>query len=585
MNRLKLWLYVALLLGAGTGSLYFLSNWLTVRAVAQIDHDLRVAATQVDARSQLLAAEAAQLADAVARDPSVAQALSADAEGDAGATAQSALESALRGGSEPGQGLLVATAGRTRRSVRVGGRPVQVDARAEDLLSGAALEVRRREGHVVAGDALFYVVAVPAARGASVAVGMPVSPAWLGLLRAATGADLTLLLEGRPPRSTLPPSVGAAVASAARSADGKPVGAGSLAPQRPTFATPFPLPALPLLFASAPAHRVEIIALKGLPGGAFALSEATAPLLAPVVSYVWLMALALAVLLLVGVVIGFLVTNEQKAMVPKDLVAAADRIASGDFTARAPVMAGALGTLASALNRAAEAAQDATPPAPARGDGLLGAGSGGEAPPQVPSLPASPPSRLEPPAARERMSRGPFTDERQATPAAIDGAPALATAGPGDGWPPPAPEEPAARAPSGSPFDDGASPFAPARIPGGSPAAVTSTASRPARVETRTEDLLKLSAPGADARPPALAAAATPGEPGDDEAHWQAVYEEFLRVRETCGEPREGVPYDRFRQKLQKNRDQLVAKYACRAVRFQVYVKEGKAALKASPLR
>jgi hypothetical protein len=76
------------------------------------------------------------------------------------------------------------------------------------------------------------------------------------------------------------------------------------------------------------------------------------------------------------------------------------------------------------------------------------------------------------------------------------------------------------------------------------------------------------------------------GEPGaSDEEHWRVVYSEFLKTREQCGEPREGVPYDRFRLKLQKNRDQLVAKYACRTVRFQVYVKEGKAALKASPVR
>jgi hypothetical protein len=76
------------------------------------------------------------------------------------------------------------------------------------------------------------------------------------------------------------------------------------------------------------------------------------------------------------------------------------------------------------------------------------------------------------------------------------------------------------------------------------------------------------------------------GEPvASDEDHWRVVYGEFLKTREQCGEPREGVPYDRFRLKLQKNRDQLVAKYACRTVRFQVYVKEGRAALKASPVR
>jgi hypothetical protein len=37
--------------------------------------------------------------------------------------------------------------------------------------------------------------------------------------------------------------------------------------------------------------------------------------------------------------------------------------------------------------------------------------------------------------------------------------------------------------------------------------------------------------------------------------------------------------------KLIRNREQLVKKYQCRTVRFQVYEKDGKAALKATPVR
>ncbi len=47
----------------------------------------------------------------------------------------------------------------------------------------------------------------------------------------------------------------------------------------------------------------------------------------------------------------------------------------------------------------------------------------------------------------------------------------------------------------------------------------------------------------------------------------------------------EGLTWDRFRDKLRRNRDALAQKYACRTVRFQVYVKDGKAALKATPIR
>jgi hypothetical protein len=63
------------------------------------------------------------------------------------------------------------------------------------------------------------------------------------------------------------------------------------------------------------------------------------------------------------------------------------------------------------------------------------------------------------------------------------------------------------------------------------------------------------------------------------------VYQEFLRLRVDCGESVEGLTWDRFRDKLRKNRDALALKYACRTVRFQVYTKDAKAALKATPVR
>jgi hypothetical protein len=92
--------------------------------------------------------------------------------------------------------------------------------------------------------------------------------------------------------------------------------------------------------------------------------------------------------------------------------------------------------------------------------------------------------------------------------------------------------------------------------------------------------------------PPAPAPAAAPaaraapaGEPGDDEQHWREVFREFVRTRSECGESAEGLTFERFRQKLETNRSALVAKYGCKTVRFQVYVKEGKAALKATPVR
>jgi len=78
-------------------------------------------------------------------------------------------------------------------------------------------------------------------------------------------------------------------------------------------------------------------------------------------------------------------------------------------------------------------------------------------------------------------------------------------------------------------------------------------------------------------------AAATPAS--TEEAHFQEVYREFVETRERCGEGADGLTYDKFAAKLRKNKEQLVQKYACKTVRFQVYVKEGKAALKATPVK
>ncbi len=71
----------------------------------------------------------------------------------------------------------------------------------------------------------------------------------------------------------------------------------------------------------------------------------------------------------------------------------------------------------------------------------------------------------------------------------------------------------------------------------------------------------------------------------EEEYHFQEVFREFVLTRERCMEPSDGLTYDKFVQKLRKNKEQLMAKYTCRTVKFQVYVKENKAALKATPVK
>jgi hypothetical protein len=70
-----------------------------------------------------------------------------------------------------------------------------------------------------------------------------------------------------------------------------------------------------------------------------------------------------------------------------------------------------------------------------------------------------------------------------------------------------------------------------------------------------------------------------------EEQHFEEVFREFIATRERCGEPADGLTYDKFVPKLRKNKEQLVQKYNCKTVRFTVYVKDGKAALKATPVK
>jgi hypothetical protein len=67
--------------------------------------------------------------------------------------------------------------------------------------------------------------------------------------------------------------------------------------------------------------------------------------------------------------------------------------------------------------------------------------------------------------------------------------------------------------------------------------------------------------------------------------YFKSVYDQFVEVKQSCGEPTSGLNYQKFSEKLIKNRDDLMAKTGCKEVRFTVYVKDGKAALKATPVK
>ncbi|MFZ5470005.1 MAG: MXAN_5187 C-terminal domain-containing protein [Myxococcota bacterium] len=115
------------------------------------------------------------------------------------------------------------------------------------------------------------------------------------------------------------------------------------------------------------------------------------------------------------------------------------------------------------------------------------------------------------------------------------------------------------------------------------------------RVAMVSEDLLQASQsrtalepePSSPHLPPPLPSVqpVAPATVSPEEQHFQEVFRDFVATRERCGEPADGLTYGKFVLQLRKNKEALVQKYSCRSVRFHVFVKDGKAALRATPVK
>jgi hypothetical protein len=88
------------------------------------------------------------------------------------------------------------------------------------------------------------------------------------------------------------------------------------------------------------------------------------------------------------------------------------------------------------------------------------------------------------------------------------------------------------------------------------------------------EELIKQSATGAFA---AIA--------GTEEAHFKDTYQQFIATKQQCGEAVAGLTYEKFKETLRKNQEKIQQAHGTSRVRFTVYVKDGKAALKATPIK
>jgi hypothetical protein len=88
---------------------------------------------------------------------------------------------------------------------------------------------------------------------------------------------------------------------------------------------------------------------------------------------------------------------------------------------------------------------------------------------------------------------------------------------------------------------------------------------------------------GPDGPPPAPPE--PPAAPGGENAAWREVYDQFVVTKKQCGENVDKLTFDAFTAKLDKNKQAVIDKTGCVDVSFRVYIKDGKAALKATPVK
>lgn len=543
LNRIKVWVYVLIVVGVGVWSTRGRSMVGSGRAVAIADARLVAAAGQLDVGLKLIESRAAAVAGLAALDRGLIEALSARQEsspepkapkGKGKARKAAAASEAEERDEEARERLVEASArsavdlaekalgfelpplsfwaaadrGGIAKKLKTGSEGPQKEA--VSFLADASKGQPRR-GFARVNDGLWYGVGIPMAGGGALVLFVALDEAWARSLQASAGVDVTLSAGLPKAVTTLPPADAKLISAAALARAGMPVDAGRLDKVAAGLDPPFKVPPLPLLFGTAPGARAQAVALTGVKDGYAVLSAPVAPFLGSVVQNEWTGLAFFVGALLLGALTGLLVHGEAAAQVPAELLQAAGRIERGDFGARVPGMAGKFGTVAAALNRAADAASHVA-----------------------------------------------------AAVAAPDGTAQFF------GRAPSHPEEA-----GGQSHDPSAAP--PAPVEDGTQKAFSTT-------QRLDGSAMYAGSFGLAPEPPA-AAPEQLSDAQEEERHWEQTFDEFLRVRDECGEGSDGLTFDRFRVKLEKNKETLVQKYGCRTVRFQVYVKEGKAALKATPVK
>lgn len=72
-------------------------------------------------------------------------------------------------------------------------------------------------------------------------------------------------------------------------------------------------------------------------------------------------------------------------------------------------------------------------------------------------------------------------------------------------------------------------------------------------------------------------------DPLSDTEYFKSLYEKYIETQKQCGESTNKFTLEQFVSRLAREKERLMQTHNCRNVRFTVYVKEGKASLKATP--
>ncbi|WP_373046070.1 MXAN_5187 C-terminal domain-containing protein [Vulgatibacter sp.] len=616
-----------------------------VRAVHnQLDGQLARAAKAVPGALQATSERGLALAADVAADEAVAEALATAARqngkpdqtlldrviGAADATAEKRGEHEVR--------HLVAVATGTGAAVFRQGTGNEFAAEAGVPLVKEALGGSRGSVVTSLGDAVYRLAAAPVGAGGApvgaVAVGFPLDDSFANGLRDTLGADVTVMYGGKVVATSLGAEErGLLPAASAGVSPGAGYGFGELPEE--TYSL-FGLVDLPLFASDSTAARARLLKVPGLEGADVVLSTPTTASLAPVADGQKTTVLLTGVVLVLGLLFTGLARNRGGGYEAEDVEGLADvteRAAGGDATARAAeFLPGDLGRLARAINKLA--ARTRTPAVAAAAAAPAPAVEAEAAPAAAAALADQFPfggaeaarteEAAEEPAQADATEPAAPAHEPTPGPAALASAPSAGpvgaiTAGPNadpDFFEAPAPQRqtlawdrpntvqpgtdvlgnpvtagpaaPAARESDFSGLNEAPRQSAGPQGDADAFAQALHQAGQSAEAPFNPDATIVAAVPEALLRATSKAAAparpaAAPVDP--DEAHFQLVYREFLATRERCGETIGGLTWEKFLAKLQKNREQLVAKYGCRTVRFTVYVKDGKAALKATPVR